>query len=125
LPGAIGVSLAQPKRKVICIVGDGSALYSIQALWNAAQARLPVTFIVFNNRGYAALKAFSDALKISGAPGQEVSGMNFVDIARGFGVEGRVVNRVQDVQPALRSAFAGNSPVLLDVHLDAGYKPLY
>ncbi|MSQ58272.1 MAG: benzoylformate decarboxylase [Betaproteobacteria bacterium] len=125
LPGAIGVSLAQPARRVICLVGDGSALYSIQALWNAAQAKLPITFIVFNNRGYAALKAFSDALRISGAPGQDVSGMNFVDIARGFGVEGRVVSRAQDVLPALRSAFAGNSPVLLDVHLDTGFKPLY
>ncbi len=125
LPGAVGVALAQSKRRVICIVGDGSALYSIQALWNAAQAALPITFIVFNNRGYAALKAFSDALKISGAPGQEVSGMNFVDIARGFGVEGRLVERAQDVIPALRAAFAAQSPVLLDVHLDTGFKPLY
>lgn len=125
LPGAIGVALAQSKRKVICIVGDGSALYSIQALWNAAQAKLPITFIVFNNRGYAALKAFSDALKIVGAPGQEVSGMNFVDVARGFGCQARAIDRCSGVTSALQEAFAASEPVVLDVHLETGFKPLY
>ena len=125
LPGAVGVALAQTPRRVICIVGDGSSLYSIQALWNAAQAQLRITFIVFNNRGYAALKAFSEALQITGAPGQEVTGMNFVEIARGFGCEGRAVTRSDEVIPALRNAYVSEGPVLLDVHLDTGFKPLY
>lgn len=125
LPGAVGVSLAQPGRRVVCLVGDGSSLYSIQALWNAAREKLPITFVVFNNSGYGALRAFSDALKISGAPGHDVPGMNFVELARGFGCEARAVTQVAEVDAALRAAYASTGPVLLDVRLESGFKPLY
>jgi benzoylformate decarboxylase len=125
LPGAIGVALAEPRRKVICIVGDGAALYSIQALWNAAQLKLPITFVVFNNRGYAALKAFCEALQISGAPGHEVPGMNFVEVARGFGCDAKSVTRAAELVSDLEKAFLSKDPVLLDVLLDTAYKPLY
>lgn len=125
LPGAVGVALAQPGRRVVCIVGDGSSLYSIQALWNAAQDRLPITFVVFNNAGYGALRAFSDALKIAGAPGHEVPGMDFVALARGFGCEARAVTRCAEVEAALREAHEAPGPMLLDVRLEAGFRPLY
>lgn len=125
LPGAIGVALAQPGRRVVCLVGDGSSLYSIQALWNAARERLPITFVVFNNAGYGALRAFSDALKIAGAPGHDVPGLDFVALARGFGCEARAVTRVAEVESALHAAFQTPGPMLLDVRLGADFRPLY
>ncbi|MBM3394229.1 MAG: benzoylformate decarboxylase [Betaproteobacteria bacterium] len=125
LPGAIGVALARPEQRILCLVGDGSSMYSIQALWNAVREKLRITFVVFNNRGYGALRAFSDALRISGAPGHEVPGLDFVQIALGFGCEARAVTRCQDVEPALRATYDATGPILLDVHLEAGFKPLY
>ena len=59
LPAAVGVALARPDARVIGLVGDGSAMYSIQALWSAAQLKLPMTFVILNNRRYAALQEFA------------------------------------------------------------------
>ncbi|MGH8744985.1 MAG: thiamine pyrophosphate-binding protein, partial [Burkholderiales bacterium] len=56
LPGAVGVSLALPGRPVVALVGDGSALYGVQALWSAAHEKLPVTYVIANNRSYRILK---------------------------------------------------------------------
>ena len=56
LPGAVGVSLALPGRPVVAVVGDGSAMYGIQALWTAAHEKLPITYVITNNRSYRILK---------------------------------------------------------------------
>ncbi len=56
MAGAIGIQLAQPQRRVVAIVGDGSAMYSIQALWTAAHLKLPITYIIANNASYRILK---------------------------------------------------------------------
>ena len=53
--------MALPKRPVVALVGDGSSLYSIQALWSAAQLELPITFVILKNRRYAALPEFAPA----------------------------------------------------------------
>jgi benzoylformate decarboxylase len=46
----------EPERKVVALLGDGSAMYSIQALWTAADQKLPITFVIFNNGGYRIIK---------------------------------------------------------------------
>ena len=56
--GALGIKMAKPDRPVVCVVGDGSAMYSIQGLWTAARYDLPVTYIVCNNQSYRILKHF-------------------------------------------------------------------
>ena len=56
IAAAVGMQLAQPERKVVALLGDGSAMYSIQALWTAAHQKLPMTFVVFNNGGYRIIK---------------------------------------------------------------------
>jgi benzoylformate decarboxylase len=61
LPAAVGVALAE-KQPVVCLVGDGSAMYSIQALWTAVQEKLSLVMIVLNNRGYGAMKSFGRLL---------------------------------------------------------------
>ena len=59
MPAAVGVALAKPGTRVIGLIGDGSSMYSIQALWSAAQLKLPMTFVILNNRRYAALQEFA------------------------------------------------------------------
>jgi benzoylformate decarboxylase len=125
VPAAVGVALAESKRKVICIVGDGSSLYSIQSLWTAMEQKLPITFVIFNNGGYGALKSFSAMLDIPGAPGQDVAGVDFVALANGFGCAGVRVDGVADTERALRDAFAANEPRLVDVRLSDGLERLY
>ena len=56
IAAAVGVQLAQPDRRVVALLGDGSAMYSIQALWTAAHHKLPMIFVVFNNGGYRIIK---------------------------------------------------------------------
>jgi benzoylformate decarboxylase len=127
LPSAIGLKLAHPQRPVLAVSGDGSALYTIQALWSAAHHQLPVVFLILNNRVYRILKLNMNRYRSEAGLGGERAyphldltdpELDFVRLAAGFGVQGRSVERPQDVAPAVREAFAANRPVLLDVHVD-------
>ncbi|HET9529881.1 MAG TPA: thiamine pyrophosphate-binding protein [Blastocatellia bacterium] len=122
LPAAVGVKLAMPDRQVVCAVGDGSALYSIQALWTAARYKLAVKFVVFNNTSYMILKggllAFQGAAMKRGVfPGMDITEpeIDFVRLAESMGVEARRVAAEQELRPALDWAFGHDGPVLLDV----------
>ncbi len=74
LPAAVGVALGDPTRRVICLLGDGSSLYSIQALWTAAQHDLPIAFVILNNQGYGALKALGRVMAVDKPPGVDLPG---------------------------------------------------
>jgi benzoylformate decarboxylase len=119
MPGSVGFKLAVPERPVACIIGDGSSMYSIQALWSAARYGAGVTFVVINNRGYSILKGFRDAIGVGEkVPGLDVHGVEIAQIARGFGVEGEVVERAGDLRPAVERAVSAGRPYLLDVIVD-------
>ena len=127
LPGAIGVKLASPERPVICLSGDGSAMYSIQALWTCAHHDIPVIFIILSNRTYRVLKINMNIYRQRfGLPGERPyphmdltdPEFGFVEIAGGFGVEGEQVTEPDKLAPALKKAFASGKPYLLDVVLD-------
>jgi benzoylformate decarboxylase len=122
LPEAVGVKLAHPDRQVFCAVGDGSALYSIQALWTAARYRLPVIFVVFNNSSYMILKGGLLAMKGAAAargvfPGMDITDpdIDFVKIAESMGVAGQKVSTAAELRPAVEWALASGAPALLDV----------
>lgn len=125
LPAAVGIALAKAPRRVICLVGDGSAMYSIQALWTAAQHDLPVTIIVLNNRGYGALKAFSQMMHIESPPGLDLPGLDFVSIAKGFGCTAVRTEAAKDLAPAIRQALSVKGPTLLEVAVDSRIADLY
>lgn len=125
LPAAVGVALADASRKVVCVVGDGSSLYTIQALWSAAQNRLPVTFVVLNNAGYGAVKSLGARMGIAHMPGSDVPGVDFVEIARGFGCLASRVEHAADLAPALKQAYASDQPWLIDVRMDRAADRLY
>jgi len=120
LPASLGAQLAWPDRRVICTIGDGSLMYSVQALWTAARYRIPVTVLVMDNRAYQVLKDGMASYKGGPVPPGRLVGMDLdapaVDIpgvAQAFGVPARVITRPDELREALAERTAG--PRLLDV----------
>ena len=124
IPGAVGISLALPGRPVAAIVGDGAAMYSVQALWTAAHHKLPVTYIIANNRGYRIIKerlvSMRSTSKFTGMDLRDPE-IDFVQLARSFGLAARRVAEPQDIAPALRAAFSSSAPNLLDIRVADGF----
>lgn len=121
LPAAVGLQLAHPNRRVVCAVGDGSAQYSIQALWSAVQQKAPVIFLVISNGNYSALKGFRDFTQVGkNVPGIDIPGIDSVKIAQGYGMNARAVDRPEDLESALKCAFASHEPILISVSVQQG-----
>ncbi len=125
MPAAVGIALADSGRRIIGLLGDGSSLYSIQALWTAAEHRLPITFVILNNRGYSALKAFGLAMGIETLPGVNLPGIDFVSLAIGFGLSAERIDQAERLEAALVESFDSPTPTLLDVWVDATVERLY
>lgn len=118
MPAAVGIALARPQAKVIGLIGDGSSMYSIQALWSAAQLRLPITFVILKNRRYAALQEFATVFGYApGAPvaGTELPDIDFVGLATAQGCEGVRVAQSSELRDALQRALQSPVPVLVEV----------
>ena len=129
VPGGVGFALAQPGRPVLCLSGDGSALYNVQALWTAAHHRLPVVFLVIDNGCYRVLKLNLDRYRGGSAPGRDYPHLDlvepapdFVALARGFGLRAERIEAPARVAPALIEAFAAGQPCLLDVRVDGAVR---
>ena len=127
LPGALGVKLAHPDRPVVALSGDGSAMYSIQALWTAAHHDLGVVFVILNNGEYRILKHNMDTYRQRfgakpdrGYPNMDLGSpdLGFVDLARGMGVDGARVDKPVQLRPALDAALRAGRPYLLDVAIE-------
>lgn len=122
LPAAVGVALGKPGQRVIGLIGDGSSLYSIQALWSAGQHRLPITFVILNNRRYAALQDFAPEFGFGPddkVVGTELPDIDFPALAAGLGCPGQRVSEPQRLHEvlaqALADASAGGVPNLVEV----------
>ncbi len=118
LPAAIGVARAQPARKVIALLGDGSAMYTIQALWSAAEQGSNLSVVILNNRRYAALDHFAQVFAMAELPGTEIGGIDFVALAQGQGVAAQRVETVGELDAALSASFARAGPTLVEVVVD-------
>jgi benzoylformate decarboxylase len=109
---------------VVAIVGDGSAMYSVQALWTAANLKLPITYVIANNRGYRILKERLKSMRGT----ERFIGMDlrdpeidFVGLAQSLGVPAQRIDDPDAVGPALRASIAGGGPSLLDVRVADGF----
>jgi benzoylformate decarboxylase len=118
LPASVGVSLANPDRPVVCFSGDGSSMYSIQALWTAANHKLPLTFIIVNNGGYRIIK--QRLLAFHGD--DHYVGMDFVDppvdftgLAKSLGLEAIKITDPGQLKSTLSSAFSRPGTKLIEV----------
>lgn len=124
LPCAAGAAAAAPDRPVVCLEGDGSSLYTIQALWTMAREKQNVTSIICKNRAYSILRWELERAKIT--PGQaslSLTGLDspvfdFVKLAEGFGVEARAVHSAEELNDALRYGFQTPGPLLIEANLE-------
>lgn len=118
LPASIGMALARPGEKVIALLGDGSAMYAIQGLWSAAKLGTPVSFIIFNNSRYEALRGFGRLFGMQTVEGTDLAGLDFVQIAAGQGVMGRRVEKAADLDAALNWSLGAAGPTLVEVLIE-------
>jgi acetolactate synthase-1/2/3 large subunit len=124
LPLAVGAAIACPDRQVLCLTADGSAMYTAQALWTMAREGLNVTTVVFANDAYAVLKREFSYLDI-GDPGPRASSLfeigrphlDWVQLAQGMGVSGTRAASLDEFGKALRKAFEGEGPSLIEVRV--------
>jgi len=129
IPAPIGLKLARPDRPVLGVVGDGAALYTVQALWTAAHYRVPVTWVIANNRSYRILKLNLLQYLGEGASDRGFIAMDLVEpeldfarIAEAFGVRGVRIERADELGPAVRQAQEAQEPWLIDVVIDGSLK---
>jgi benzoylformate decarboxylase len=122
MPAACGVALARPGEPVLCVVGDGSAMYSPQALWTAAAERLPVVFAVVNNRQYKILKGYLAGMGGTAVRTGRFPGMDLLDppvdypaLAASMGVAATRVDHAGDVAELVTAALASGRPHLLEL----------
>ena len=123
-PVATGAALACPDRPVICMTGDGSAMYTIQALWTQAREGLNITTIIFANNSYAILKAEYTNMR-AGTPGEQAMAMisldrPFIDwqaMAKAMGVPSVAVDTVEDLTRAIQNSVGEPGPKLIVVRL--------
>lgn len=117
LAAAAGVALAQPQRRVIAIIGDGSAMYSVQTLWSAVREKLNVTYVILNNQGYGAMRAFGQMMQIRNVPGIDIPGIDFAALARSFGCPAMAAESTDALEHAFREALSIQGPMLIDVNV--------
>jgi benzoylformate decarboxylase len=127
LNAAIGVKLAWPDRPVLALIGDGSALYGIQGLWTAARHRIPVTFVITNNRQYKILKQCADVLGLGQAATRHDVGLDvvapdvdYVGLSQSLGVAARRIAEPEQLAEAVRESLGGDRPQLFEIPIDGG-----
>src|SRR6201994_3688690 len=120
VPASVGVSLANPQRPVVCFSGDGSAMYSIQALWTAAHHKLPLNVVIANNGGSSIIK--QRLLAFHGD--DHYVRMDFVDppvdfsgMAKSLGLEAIKVTEPAELKPRMSDAFKRPGAKLIEVVL--------
>ncbi|HZG64172.1 MAG TPA: thiamine pyrophosphate-dependent enzyme, partial [Rubrobacteraceae bacterium] len=124
LPLATGAAIACPDRKVVCLQADGSAMYTVQALWTQAREGLDVTTVVLDNRSYAILKgelanvgADTTGRKANDMMELDRPALDWVSIARGMGMEAGRAETMEEFKHLLATGLASQGPYLIDLLL--------
>ena len=124
LPLAVGAALAAPDRKVLCLHGDGGAMYTVQALWTIAREKLDVTTVIFSNRSYAILNIELMRVGAENAGPKALSmldlsnpDLDWVSIARGLGVAATRAETAREFSDQLGEALRQKEPRLIEAAL--------
>jgi benzoylformate decarboxylase len=125
LPASVGMALGYPDRRTVCLIGDGSAMYSIQALWTAAQRKLPLTIVVINNSGYGAMRSFSQVMQVRNVPGLDLPGLDFIKLAEGMGAHAVRVSKSSELAGAFAHSLQHPGVSLVEVIVDSAVPVLY
>jgi len=130
-PLATGAAVACPDRKVIALQADGSAMYTVQALWTAAHYKLPVIWVIFNNTSYRILKQRLVAMRGLAEQADNFVGMeltdpaiDFIGLARSLGIEAQRAKTVKDTTDLIAKALKDGTALLIDVDMERNYKPM-
>jgi benzoylformate decarboxylase len=118
MPAAVGVALGKPGVRVIGLIGDGSSMYSIQALWSAVQLKLPITYVILNNGRYAALQEFAPVFGFAAGDlvhGTDLPGLDFVSLAQGMGCVAMRVSDAQSLRDVLGRALGTSGCTVVEV----------
>ena len=131
LPATMGVKVALPDRPVVGLIGDGSAMYTIQGLWTAARYRIGAIFVILNNSSYRILKQRLHNMRGLAEQADSYVGMeltdpkiDFVNLSRSLGVPAGRAKTVHETTDLLRKALQDGGPMLIDVELDRAFKPM-
>ena len=125
LPLAAGAAIACPDRPVLCLEADGSAMYTLSALWTHAREGLDITTVIFANGAYAVLGMEAQRLGAPGGPAQRAltdltrPGLDFVALARGMGVPASRATTAEEFTARLREAFGEPGPHLVEAVVPA------
>ncbi len=121
---ALGVKLAWPDRPVLCLLGDGAAMYGIQGLWTAAHHQIPVTFVICNNVTYQILKDCGNVMPLPRMAAKKYLAMDlvepaidFIGLAQSLGIDAQRVTGADELCDRLRDSLAGTKPRLIEVRL--------
>jgi benzoylformate decarboxylase len=131
LPAAIGAKLALPDRPVVGLIGDGSAMYTVQALWTAAHYRIPVVIVILNNTSYRILKQRLHAFRGHAEQVDTYVGMELIDppvdfigLARSLGINAERAQTVAEATDLVAKGIKSDTALLIDVALDRAFKPM-
>jgi acetolactate synthase-1/2/3 large subunit len=124
MPAAIGAAIACPERKVMCLTGDGSAMYTVQSLWSMAREELNITVLIFANRSYQILRGELTNVGVQN-PGPRAIDMlsldrpalDWVQMARSMGVTACRVDDCEALETALDDGLSGGGPNLIEIML--------
>jgi benzoylformate decarboxylase len=123
IAAAVGISLARPEQRIVAVIGDGSAMYSIQALWTAAHLKLPITYVIANNGGYRIIKERLRQFHEN----ENYIAMDFEDppiksasLADGFGMPSIVAGSADEMEAALAASYERNGPTLIEAMVEKG-----
>ena len=122
VPAAVGIALGDRergvKRHVVATIGDGSFEYSVQAIWTAAQHKLPIIFVVFRNGEYAILKSFALLEKTPNVPGLDLPGLDIEALGTGFGLRSVTVDGTESLAKEFNAALEADGPTVIVVHTE-------
>ncbi len=116
---ALGAQVAHKDRRVLCLVGDGAVGFTIAEFDTLTRHRLPVVVVIMNNRSWAASQHFQEI--VSGREnvlGTRLGDARYHDVAKAFGANGVHITRIEDLAPAVKSAFASHHPTCINVEID-------
>jgi len=121
---AMGAQVANPKRPVLCLVGDGAIGFTIAEFDTMVRHQLPIVVVVMNNHSWAASQHFQEI--VSGKNrlnATELRDANYHEVAAAFGCLGQRIRQIQDLGPAIKAAFASGRPACLNVAIDLAPLP--
>lgn len=123
VPAALGVAMGCPDKAIVALLGDGGAMFCIQALWSAARYQVPIVFVVFNNGGFGSMRGlFGYYGQAVGAPMDgadcavyDIGELSFAALAEGFGLIARRISDAAAIKPALEEMIGLRKPTLIEL----------